>query len=122
MRGLIIAEPWITKILNGEKDWEIRGTSTTIRERIGLIRKGSGQVVATASLTSVVGPLSRGDLEQAIERHRVPHEQIENVLGRYAKPFAWVLSDVQPLLPPVPYKHPSGAVIWVSLPDDAARA
>jgi len=34
MRGLIIAEPWIDYILEGKKTWEIRGTSTKIRERI----------------------------------------------------------------------------------------
>lgn len=114
-RGLIIAEPWITKILSGEKTWEIRGTGTKVRERIGLIRKGSGQIVGTAILTGVVGPLTEQALRESFEKHRIPLERIESVVGRYATPYAWVLEDVQLLDPPVPYRHPSGAVIWVTL-------
>lgn len=114
-RGLIIAELWITKILSGEKTWEIRGTSTKVRERIGLIRKGSGQIVGTARLVGVVGPLSAEALRVSVDKHQIPPEQIDAVVGRYAKPHAWVLEDVQRLEPPRPYRHPSGAVIWVTL-------
>jgi len=44
-RALIIDEPWISKILSGEKTLEMRSRHTKIRGRIGLIRKGSGLIV-----------------------------------------------------------------------------
>lgn len=118
MRGLIIASPWIEKILSGEKTWEIRGTNTGIRERIALIRKGSGLIVGTAILVESVGPLSFDDLRDSVDRHRVPRDQLRAVLGRYKRPHGWVFRNVTPLRPPVPYAHPSGAVKWVTLPDD----
>ena len=40
---------------------------------------------------------------------------------RVCRAFAWVLSDVKPLAKSVPYDHPSGAVIWVTLADIVAR-
>jgi len=34
----------------------------------------------------------------------------------------WVLANARPLVKPVPYSHPSGAVIWVNLePETAAK-
>jgi ASCH domain-containing protein len=50
MKGLIIDEPWISLILQGEKIWEMRKTACHHRGRIALIRKGSGQVVGIAAL------------------------------------------------------------------------
>jgi hypothetical protein len=44
MSGLLIREPYIDWILNGPKIWEIRGSRTTKRGRIGLIQSGTGQV------------------------------------------------------------------------------
>ena len=49
-RGLIIDAPWIDHILEGRKDWEMRSQATSVRGWIGLIRKGSGQVVGIARL------------------------------------------------------------------------
>lgn len=40
---------------------------------------------------------------------------------RYDKPHAWVLENVQRADRPVPYKHPMGAVIWVTLPSGCLR-
>lgn len=117
MRGLIIAEPWIDKILDGEKTWEIRGTSTKTRGRIALIRKGSGQVVGTARLTDAVGPLTRRDLQANLRKHCVPRSGLPVLLRRYPRPHAWVLEDARRLRRPVSYEHPRGAVIWVTLPD-----
>jgi hypothetical protein len=57
MRGLLIRSPWIEEILRGRKTWEIRGSNTNIRGRIGLIRSGSGLVVGTCDLVDVEGPL-----------------------------------------------------------------
>ena len=63
MRGLVIDEPWISKILQGLKCWEMRSGHTTIREQIALIRKGSGKVVGVARLVGCRGPLDLKELE-----------------------------------------------------------
>lgn len=39
-KALIIDEPWISRIINRDKDWEMRSFSSRIRGPIGLIRKG----------------------------------------------------------------------------------
>lgn len=107
--GLIIDEPWISKILAGEKTWEMRSENTKKREQIGLIAKGSGKVVGVATLIDSLGPLSEEALASNQDLHRVPLE----LLGKWR--CAWVLSDVRRLRTPVPYAHPPGAVKFVNL-------
>ena len=41
----------------------------------------------------------------------------EAKLGWYRQTYAWVLEKPRILKRPVPYQHPSGAVIWVRLDD-----
>jgi len=117
VRGLIIREPWIGKILDGMKMWEIRSTSTKIRGPIALIRGGSGLVVGTARVTDSIGPLSLDELTAHEDKHAVPRGALEGFLKKYkGRAFAWVLEGVRRLDAPVAYDHPSGAVIWVTLP------
>lgn len=122
MKALIVDEPWISSILKGEKTWEMRKGVCKIRGPIALIRKGSGHVVGVADVTDCRPPLTTPTAYADAEtRHRIPAE-------RQARAFAdgwrtpWVLSNARPLPKPVPYKHPSGAVIWVNIePDTAAK-
>jgi hypothetical protein len=43
-------------------------------------------------------------------------------LGGYKYTFAWVLANARRFKTPVPYRHPSGAVIWVALDEATERA
>jgi hypothetical protein len=114
MKGLIIDEPWISKILDGIKTWEMRSTRTSQRGQFALIRKGSGAVVGVANINGTTGPLSLHDLRANMDRHRVPVIEFES--GRAMKwTTAWLLSGAQALPRPVPYRHPLGAVTWVNL-------
>jgi hypothetical protein len=73
MKGLIIDEPWISKILRGEKTWEMRRTLSKIRGRIALIRKGSGQIVGVADVVACNPPVATLDEYAATERfHGIP--------------------------------------------------
>lgn len=113
-KGLIIDEPWIGYILNGDKTWEMRSTNTSIVGDIALIRKGSGTIVAVAKLVHSSGPLSREEMLSSTEKHRIPSEMIYR--GEVDKwRYAWELSNVRRLEKPVPYSHSNGAVIWVNL-------
>jgi hypothetical protein len=114
--GLIIDEPWISKILAGEKRWEMRPKRTTKRERIALIRKGSGTVVGLTSIVDCKGPLDDEEIVKTFREHHVPLDGI----GKWR--YAWVLDDTTRLETPVPYEHRSGAVTFVTLDPRASFA
>ena len=122
MKALIVDEPWISAILSGEKTWEMRKTDCKLRGSIALIRKGSGHVVGVAEVTDCLPPLGTREAYASAEPfHRVPPSDQEHAFAEGWR-TPWVLANARPLLKPVPYKHPSGAVIWVNLgPETAAK-
>lgn len=122
MKALIVDEPWISSILKGDKTWEMRKGVVKYRGPIGLIRKGSGQIVGTAEVTDCRPPLTtREAYADAEPRHRIPPARQERAFADGWR-TPWVMANARPLSKPVPYKHPSGAVIWVNLePDTAAK-
>lgn len=117
--ALIIDEPWISKILRGEKIWELRSTHCHKRGWVGLIRKGSGLVVGVARVVDSVGPLSESELAAAEQLHHVSAAALM-AMPKYR--FAWVLNGARVLGSPVPYQHPFGAVKWIRLAPEVARA
>jgi hypothetical protein len=110
MKGLIIKDPWITKILNGEKTWEIRGSSTKNRGTISLIKSGTGMIYGTVVLTNSF-PITDSAYYQGFDNHRIP----ETIYIPYAHRYVWEMSAPKLFKEPIPYKHPQGAVIWVNL-------
>lgn len=118
-KALIIDEPWLSKILNGEKDWEMRSTKATHRGLFGLIRKGSGKIYGVAKLSNVSGPYNNQELAKHFNHHHVGADIIEN--PEYKWRYAWELTDVQVLEKPVSYIHKNGAVTWVSLDEKAVH-
>lgn len=116
-RALVIAEPWISLILSGRKTWEMRGRGTSIRGRIGLIRKGTGLVVGEAVLAGSLPPLDVEGMLATQSRHRIDPETLAALGGRWNVP--WVLEGAMEWKAPVPYVHPRGAVTWVVLRQDA---
>lgn len=117
MLGLVIREPWISLILDGQKTWEIRGRNCRIRRRIGLIRSGSGRVVGTAEIVDSKGPLSDEEMRANVSKHRIPLEDLDGIRNRYKNIYAWVLANAKPLPKPLRYVHRKGAIIWVRIPD-----
>jgi len=112
-KALIIDEPWISKILSGDKCWELRSRKTQFRGWFGLVRKGSGQVVGVAKLDCVLGPLSDVELTASEGKHRVGLDVYS--LAGFNWRYAWQLSGARALDVPVAYQHKSGAVTWVTL-------
>lgn len=118
-KGLIIDAPWISLILSGQKDWEMRSTGTAHRGWFGLIWKGMGSVYGVARLTSAGDALGTEQMIEAFRHHRIPEEMIRSgVVSKWNTP--WILADVIRLPTPVRYKHPSGAVTWVTFDDKAS--
>jgi len=111
MNGLIIKEPWIDLILKGIKAWEIRGSNTTIRGTIALIKSGTGCIFGTAELI---------DTKRLMAKEFILYEKehcVKNCELPYLKTYAWILKNPKKFDSPIPYTHPKGAVIWVKLND-----
>jgi hypothetical protein len=117
LRGLLVRDPYASQLLDGEKIREIRGRSTHIRGPILIIKSGTGQLFGTADLVRVLGPLELEDLVAASELPRQEREEFRNSGLPYAKTYAYVFSNPRRFKRPIPYRHPSGAVTWVRLPD-----
>lgn len=114
--GLVIRQEPLAKILAGTKTWEVRGKATDRRGDIALIQSRSGLVLGTCQLVDVVGPLSVAELRRNARRTGFRANDMP-----YPTTYAWVLRGARRLATPIPYRHPSGAVIWVRLEPNVVR-
>ncbi|MGN6772554.1 MAG: ASCH domain-containing protein [Rhizobiaceae bacterium] len=115
MKGLVIDEPWVSLIMRGEKSWEMRKTGCNYRGPVALIRKGSGQVVGVADVVGSLPPIdTRERYRQTEAMHRIPPSRQEKAFADGWR-TPWVLANARPLSRSVSYRHPYGAVIWVTL-------
>lgn len=119
-KGLIIADPWIGYILEGDKTWEMRSRRCSYRGWFSLIRKGTGAVFGVARLVDSGHPLSRDEMISAIEKHRIPESEVlSGAVDCWNIP--WIISDVTKLDTPIPYRHKNGAVTWVEIAPDVSH-
>lgn len=114
-RALIIRKPWSNHILEGSKTWELRGKNTKIRGPIALIEGGSGTIVGMFTLEDTQGPLTRDERLEAANQGQILREEVDEDM--YENVYAWKIKDVVKFNIPIEYKHPSGAVIWVTMTD-----
>lgn len=112
MKGLIVKEPWIDLILEGIKIWEIRGSHVHKREKIALIKSGTGMIYGTVEIADSI-MLTSEQYHTSFKCHRIPDTKIKPL--PYKKIYAWVLKNPVKFQNPIPYNHPQGAVIWVNL-------
>jgi hypothetical protein len=105
--------PYIDQILSGEKTWEIRSKFTKKIGQVALIRSKSGTVVGTAELINVV-KITEELAEANFHRMGMMLREALDCVGYHA----WVLIHVVKFKAPVPYKHPYGAVTWVTLDEE----
>lgn len=112
MNGLIIKKKWLALIISGKKTIEIRGSDTKKQnETIYLLESGTHRVVATVVIRST-HPISCSNWSEERENHCVDISYAD-LKKRYKTPYAWVLTDVEPIEDIWFYDHPQGAVIWV---------
>jgi hypothetical protein len=97
----------------------MRSRDTTLRGRIGLIRKGSKSVVGVADLVITLPKLSLSDLRANVAKHQVSASGIDD---EFKHNTAWVLQRAERLRQPVPFRFPASAVIWVNLAPEVAAA
>lgn len=112
--GLIVMPEPLEKILSGAKVWEMRSVTTKKRGPIALIQKGSRNIVGTAEIVDVRGPLSDETMIQTEKYHQITRQRLHDPAVVKLR-YAWVLSNVRRLNPNVPYVPRKGAVRFVNL-------
>lgn len=119
-RCLLVKDPHATSILTGRKLWEIRGKATKVRGRVGIAKSGTGMIFGSVE---VIGS-REVSLDELLVSPNLPpdeHEMFARIGQVYTKPHAWILKDAVMFDTPIGYRHPQGAVIWVTLGDSALR-
>jgi len=107
--ALVVKKPWLKKIFDGTKTWEIRGSKTTRRGTIHLAQSGGrGELIGSARLVDCVR-VPRAELMSHRHRHCIPKLSIV----KYREIYAWVLRDARRYGKPFKYSHPGGASVWV---------
>ena len=113
-KGLIIRQPYIGRILDGTKTWEMRTRFSNPQGRIALIEAGSGTVVGECIHEGSKPPIMDYiHFMRTREFHNMDADEASLIVNKWDVP--WVLSGVKRYIKPIPYDHPQGAVIWVNL-------
>jgi hypothetical protein len=109
---LIIKPQWGTKILNGEKVWEIRGFNTKKRGTIAIAFSRTSKKHGQATLINTI-ELTEEMWNVSFEKHCISGMTWEDLLDIYKHPFAWVFESPLWYENPIPFTPHPGAVIWV---------
>ena len=113
-RLLVVAEPWASLLVDGDKTWELRTTSTSVRGPVGIAAKGTGTIIGAVRLLDVHGPFSSEEIGEYEHLHRVLSDDTSTYSGPQGL-YAWEMTGAVRFATPVPYRHPQGAAIWVRL-------
>ena len=116
MRALLIKEPWVGKILDGKKTWELRGSKTKVRETIALVASGSGTVIGVCDLVDCKGPLSARVFQDNAEKAGIKPEHAK--LAYYKQTYAWVMAKPKRFknrFPTAILREPSFGSTWTRL-------
>ena len=109
--ALVVKKRWLDKILDGEKDWEIRSSRTRHRGWVFFAQsKATGQLLGRARLVDCF-ELSADTFEAHAHRHCVAAWSSVT----YKRAFAWVLEQAERFEKPFAYAHRPGAVVWVNV-------
>lgn len=133
--ALLVRQPWVSMILDGQKIWEMRGDACHRRGRVALACAGTGLLYGEANLIDcrLVACRDAGGTLVAAGRHEdfplLPNNLDKHGLTPadfqafdYRRWWAWVMDDPRWYPKPVPYIHPRGAVRWVRLAQPASAS
>jgi hypothetical protein len=127
-RALIIKPEPLRKVLAGTKTYEVRSRPTRLTGQvIALSEKGTNRILGVATIDQCLGPLTLSQVRASHGRMGIKTAELmadlkywrrECAAGRV---YAWVLRAVKRLPRPVPFRNPSGAVVWARVPPRIAR-
>ena len=112
--ALTLKQEWLDLILTGRKTWEIRSQPTHKRERVALAQSGTTVLRGDVEIVNCVR-LDAQSFAASMDKHCVPQNRHTEVIGGYAKIFAWELARPRRYITPIPYKRMPGQVGWVNL-------
>ena len=128
-KALVVRQPWANLICEGHKVWELRSKNCKFRGRVAIAASGSGHLVGEATITGcqvvavrdaegvLMPPPSDPDKFVLRDFNLNLHGVTVQELGKfkYQTIWAWTLTEPVKYPEPIPYKHPRGAVSWVTL-------
>ena len=120
LKGLVISEPWISRVLSGEKTREMRSKVTSYRGPLAVIPKGSGLVTGIVDLVDCIPGQHEAEYGASEALHCIPMARHKDCAARW--PVAWVFANARSLSEPVPYKHKNGAQSRVVLSAEESLA
>ena len=106
-RVLTIKSRWLKLILEGKKTWEIRNKDLQQLGPVHLSPSGTTDIVATCDIRCCVR-LTPGIFYENMAKHCL--SSFSEV--KFKTPYAWVLTNIKRVAPPLVYKHKPGAVIF----------
>ena len=109
--ALILKPQWAALLLSeaDPKTWEIRGSNTKVRGRVGILPSGTSALDGEAELIGSV-PLTKEMWEANMDKHKT--QSWEQVAGRYKRPHVWVFTNGKKYNSPVVIQRKNGQVIW----------
>ena len=110
--ALVLRPQWARKILEGTKQWELRGYQTHKFRVVALAASGTGTLVGEAHIEECF-ILEPHRFAATFPYHQVDPQTLADL--NYKVVYAWVLRDPVTYDPPRPYRHKKGAVSWVRL-------
>lgn len=112
LKGLIVREEPMKRILNGTKTWEMRSRKSHIRGKIALITSKSGTVVGTAEMVDCIGPLTVREWNANLSKMGLGNDHKITKISEIGDVYAWVLKDAKRFKKPIPYTHKPGIINW----------
>lgn len=105
---LTVKQPWIDKLLDGSKIYEIRSSNTKkTNTMIYLAQSGTSYLVGSIIIKEVIGPIT----EERFVEDRPFHCATGTTLP-YKKTYYWVMEHPVRFPTPIFFKRPQGAIIW----------
>jgi len=113
--ALVVKKRWLDLIVAGDKDWEIRGSSTARRGWIHFAEsQAGGKLIGRARLVDCLS-VPRSSFMKHVSRHCVTSLSDCAEVQKYKSIFAWVLEDAGRFKSPFVYKHTPGAMSWAKV-------
>ena len=113
--ALVVKKRWLDLIVAGDKDWEIRGSSTARRGWIHFAEsQAGGKLIGRARLVDCLS-VPRSSFMKHVSRHCVTSLSDCAEVQKYKSIFAWVLEDAGRFKSPFVYKHKQSTVIWIKV-------
>ena len=109
--ALVLQKKWLDLIFLGQKTWEIRGCSTSIRGWVHFAEsQAGGKLRGRARLVDCFPVLKKG-FNLYYKMHCVP----SLTMMPYKTVYAWVFKDAEEFQKPFDFEHLPGAVSWINV-------